>query len=419
MFRFDNTIKESALKIEVSTFTETIGFRGLDTRVSKLDKWMRQNPFANDLLADKHKLEFSIWKSIKALRTYGRLPPIDELPYSRAYAFVVVFNRVYSAISPRARNRLLGSVANAFNDESDLRSLEHELKCIGHFVNLDCEVECHDLENGGFDILCLRSGIEFEVECKTISVNKGRQIHQYDLLRLSDHLHRDIISLATQPDGFGTLVSVTLPARLVRAPVTLKKLAADVEKAFRLSESLKTDEWEISSQRFLVSNSPFDTPGAFDKESVQGFVKRMVPNSIGQMLVNARAGRRAAILDIHSTKADQYPEQIYQALKEGATQFSKGKPAVLVAAVLDLASKDLEVTIGDPLLEGFQGIASRLFSRDSRSYLHTVMFAGDAILRRGRHGSASSTGKTLNFQNPNHPLRMDSRLRFTFDWTDV
>jgi hypothetical protein len=178
---------------------------------------------------------------------------------------------------------------------------------------------------------------------------------------------------------------------------------------------MRAEQCEITSQDFLISNSPFDTPKTFDKESVQDFVKKMFPNSTGQMLVNAKVGRRVAILDVHSKKSDQYPEQIYEALKEGATQFSKDRPAVLIAAILDLASQDLEFIGGEPLFNGFQGIATRLLSGETRTHLHTVMFTGDATLKRSLDGSASSSGKTLNFQNPNHPLRSDSRLRFTID----
>lgn len=414
-FRFDNTIREAGLANEVSDFVNVVGFSRLENRIQKLEQRMNENSFARYLLTERHQLEFSIWASANALSSHGRLPSVMSLQHNRAYAFIFVFNRVWSAVSPMARKKLLGSVINSFVDESDLNSLEHELKAIGHFNNLGAEIECHDLEEGGYDFLCSRLGQDFEVECKAVSVDKGRQIHQHDLLRLSDHLNQQIGSLAGQPDGFGTIVSVKLPSRLTRVPTTLRALAADIEQVFSSRERIDKDEWEISFHRFLISNSPFHSNQKIDKEATQDFVRQMAPGSTGQLLINAISGRRVAILDVHSAKPDEYIDRIRRDLKEGATQFSGTRPAVLVAAILDLSSHDLESIGRGGGSNAFQHIATRLLTSATRAHLHTVMFTGDAALRQKLDGSVNSSGTTLCFRNPNHPLREDSRLRLTLD----
>ncbi len=376
---------------------------------------MKRNAFARFLFSDTHKLEFSIWNSTKALRTYGRVPSSEDLQHNRAYAFMYVFNRVYSAISQSGRKRLLGSVQSGFVDENNLSSLEHEIKTIGHFINIGGEIECHDLEEGGFDFICHRSGVEFEIECKTVSVDKGRQIHRHDLLSLADHLVSDIATLANQPNGFGTIVSVKLPSRLTRIPTELKELAADVKNVFETRRPIASEKWEVSAHQFLISDSPFGPGTKFDRHLTQDFVKKFIPDSTGQHLVSVTPGFRAAILDVHSAKPDRYVSEIYRGLKEGAAQFSRQRPAVIVAAILDFSSQDLEAMSRDPRDNGFQAIATRLFRSEQRAHLHTVMFTGDVVLRRKAGGSVSSSGASLNFRNLSHPLFEDPRLRLTLD----
>lgn len=408
--RFDTSISDATIAREVSTFVACTGYQRFKERISQLNQRMRGNPFAGYMLSERHSLEFAIWDAHRLVQTYHRLPG-ELTSHYHACSFVTVFNRLYSALPSSSQRQLVGKVHHAFDDENDLRSVAREFTIAVHLINLGCKIECHDLEEGRFDFLCLRDGCEFELECKSISVDKGRQIHQHDILRLSDHLEDEIFSLTNQRSGTGNILSVLIPSRLSNSPTTLAVLTADVVSAFRTNSTIVKDEWKISSVEFAIEGSPYAAGKRFDIELTRAFVKNLIPESTGQLLLYVRPGKSALILDVHSRKPDKYIDAIYRELKSAAAQFSGVRPSIIWAALTDLASNELESVARDAPGNGLAAIATRLLRNKSRAHLHSVIFSGESLLNRRADGSVGSEGKTYRFPNPNHDLAADHRLK--------
>lgn len=82
-----------------------------------------------------------------------------------------------------------GCLRDGAKGEYGFRPLAYEMNIAAHLVREGYDIDCVDLEgNGRFDFLAMKNGIEFEVECKTTSPDKGREIHRKQFNRLSYEL---------------------------------------------------------------------------------------------------------------------------------------------------------------------------------------------------------------------------------------
>jgi hypothetical protein len=96
-----------------------------------------------------------------------------------------------------------------------MHGLRLELQAATHFARRGQRVAWHRVNNGGsFDLLIEDLGHSgLEVECKSISENKGRRIHRRDALEFWGELWRDVASVA-QNLRSGLAVVLTVPYRL-------------------------------------------------------------------------------------------------------------------------------------------------------------------------------------------------------------
>ena len=68
-------------------------------------------------------------------------------------------------------------LVDGLQSDKGLLPLQHEMTTITHLLLNGFNVTCHDLENnGGFDFLASRDGVEVEVECKMVSGDIGKQL---------------------------------------------------------------------------------------------------------------------------------------------------------------------------------------------------------------------------------------------------
>lgn len=96
-----------------------------------------------------------------------------------------------------------------------MHGLRLELQAATHFSRRGQRVAWHRVNCGGsFDLLIEDLGTSgLEVECKSISENKGRRIHRRDALEFWGELWKDVVSVARNLHS-GLAVVLTVPYRL-------------------------------------------------------------------------------------------------------------------------------------------------------------------------------------------------------------
>jgi len=416
-FRIPADIETGELPALITPFLRIVIYNAFQNRIEQLQGRMRASPFAEIMLRQRHTLEFAIWDVVSFFCRYGRLPRMRryEQPSSldlRAYAFISLLTKVYGNVNSHAKAILTGRIQHAFNDENDLLSLEHEFVSIAHLMRFGCTVICHDMEEtGGFDFIALRNGLEFEVECKMISNDKGRQIHQHDCLVLAECIEQSFDWPVFREKGGGVVIRLRIPARLTRDHKTLVAMAEDIVRAPLSDHGITRDSWEIDYIPFKIAGTPFDAGIAPDLQQEKSFVRSLTRIQNDRLLIHAQQGQAAFIVSIQSMRPERTVAETYRTLKEGAMQFSCMRPALLLVAFQDLPAADLEYLAQNVKNNGFQGISTRLFKNMARQHLYGVNYIGDITYKVLPNGVLGSTGIVYKFINNANPYKNDDRLR--------
>lgn len=416
-FTFETETPTHRIPGYITPFLRVVGYNALRDRVTALRRRMRVNMFAELLLAERHALEFEVWKVVDRYRTYGRLPraqiqgAINRGSF-RAYDFMVILAHVHENLSDQGRRRLEGRVRHAFTDENDLSSLAQEMGIIGNLMRFGCAVRCHDLEDGGgYDFLASRKGIEFEVEGKVISPDKGRQIHQYDGLAFAEHFLPQLDWNWFAAQRRGALVQVQVPSRLSRNPVILDELGHSVVEALRTGANLMTPHGEARPIAFGLANTPFEAGRQQDNQAIRTYIQQLSGVDNDRLLIRAQPGRAALVVSLQSRKPDKVVSWAYESLKEGAEQLSGTRPGILVATFSDMPGEDLVDLARNVPNNGFQAITTRLFRSDARRHVYAVHYLGQLEYNLTPGGAIGATGPVYRFFNTNSPHVGDERLR--------
>ena len=101
-----------------------------------------------------------------------------------------------------------------------MHGLRLELQAATHFTRRGKHVSWHRANNAGtFDLLVDDLGLSgLEVECKSISDNKGRRIHRPDALNFWGTVWKDMSTVAQHlHTGMAVVLTVPIVCRLTRS----------------------------------------------------------------------------------------------------------------------------------------------------------------------------------------------------------
>lgn len=417
-FLFPTEIETHTVPAFFTRFLDIVSYDALSRRITALQQRRRANVYADIVLARRHSLEFTIWHVITHYRTYHRLPRTQSqaglhFDYYRAYDFIVMFVRVFESLNDLGQRRLRGRVRHAFTDENDFGSLAQEMSVVGNLMRFQCTVSFHDLENdnGGYDFLASREGIDFEVECKVISADKGRQIHQHDTVVFAEFIAPVLDWGEFELNHQGAIVDIEIPARLSREPAILTAMAHQVKNTLRSGIGDSTDHCVTRLITFELGDTPFALQQAYDEVAIREFIQNISGQQNDHYLIRAHQGRAALILNLRSRKPDKVVSFAYDSLKDGAEQLSRERPGLLIATFSGLPGSELVHLAENVKNNGFEAIATRLFRGTSRDHIFGVHFLGILDYGFTTRGYIGATGPVYRFFNPNSPYSEELRLR--------
>jgi len=382
---------------------------------------VKENPLSASYLNERFGLELAMARVRQHLKVTHRLPDKNGADPSiqRLYAFVAMLGRVFPGLSANAQNRLAGKIRGGLLDDVGLESTAFELHIGSHLLAMGFEIAWNDLEHGGgYDLLISKEGLEAEVECKSFSGDIGRQIHKRRLVQLGG-LINEALAEAFQRIG-STSVEVRIPKRLNGNEIP--DIADRIRQAVREQVNIHgPSPCEINIRPLEIAGSPFDQdafPPKIDPDAVQNFVQERFGFYNPNVLVQMHRQRGVMLLMLRSQRADNVVGSIYRALKEGATQFSGDRPAILCAHMLDVSPEQLVELDQDPNPSNLDRIATRLRRADNRKYLHTITFSAPGAIQYRREQSGRivrnhrrEIGPMYAIPNLDHPLYREKRLQ--------
>jgi len=309
--------------------------------------------------------------------------------------------------SDQQAKRLIRRIHGAFQNPDEMRAFRFEMMVATHFVKRGYTISWPEMEGSGtFDILVQNIGTDgLEVECKSVSYNKGRKIHRREALEFF-HLVKPQLTSAIHDLKSGIAVVLTVPDRLPTSVTQKKKLMRHVINALLAAKNITScDDNDIRI-------SSFDA-------SILGIKKSAKPPQIARktldeitatynretMIIGSQKG--GAILFVLQSKQDDMSLQyIFDVLSTSAKkQMSKTRPAMFLVGFDSLEAgmlHSIAMQDFDPQLKptALRRKVSKFLMNDDRNHVVGVGFLSSSELIPTVHGEVESGGTVYIFPRP-------------------
>ncbi|MDM0066700.1 hypothetical protein [Variovorax sp. J31P207] len=184
------------------------------------------NRFLVDYLRSEYAIAYQLDRLRKLVAAYGTVPheACNDPSIFPSLGFAAQVLEVLKRSTVKQAKAFVKRVRGAFSRSEEMHGLRLELQAATHFSRRGQRVAWHRVNNGGsFDLLIEDLGPGgLEVECKSISSNKGRRIHRRDALEFWGELWGEVAGVA-QNLRWGLAVVLVVPNRL---PVNGEERAA-------------------------------------------------------------------------------------------------------------------------------------------------------------------------------------------------
>ncbi len=361
-------------------------------------KTSRQEPqFARDRILALHFLNnFHLEWLFAAAREYyantSQLPP-DHV-FDPLYSFLVAAHRIFAHLPAPAQNEFVRKLQGFVSGKFGIRPFAYELTMAMHLMSKGWDVAFADIEKiGNFDFLATKGDLEIEMECKTTSGDSGRQIHRFEISRLSSLIEPALGDLS-EVAGSHFLI-VTVPRKLESSDAAINQVGQAVTEAAQQRTTITTSEANVvySHLAELVWSGPHD----------DGKIRRLCEERFGvsnfHIHLHGRQTFSVVVAAFKSERPDTVVKTATARAKEAADQCSGTRPAVVALNLIDPISRaDLQGMLRTP--NGLHTIAAGIFETEKRSHVDTIAFTVPQVPEFDEAGFTTLKGDVMTLFNP-------------------
>ena len=408
-------------------FAQAIGDSHWRKRAHAIRQEIKGNPVLQSYLSAENHVALQLDELRVLSERYGRVP-VESIADLRHYPALVLCAQVLSfmeavpgAHAERMRRRFHGGLRNP----ADLRGLALEFTGASHFLRRGCHVTWPEMTGiGTYDLLVEDLGLAgLDVECKSISVDKGRKIHVRDgLVFFALVLQR--LKKYVQHLRSGVSLVVTLPDRLPQQYAQRVVIANEVADALLVERSggnlsagatLRIEEFDTTLLGQL-SSSP-------TVQEIRPLVDKVSGTSNRPAMVVGTVAGGALSLVLQSAKDDAVFEELFATLQASARDQLSGKRAGLFLVGLDgtspeglLATARMEFDSNEPVTAIRDAVSSYLHGT-SRDHVVGVGFLSRDTLTGRADGNFSVAGSAYYFRRSKSAFWSDAYSGL-FAWQD-
>lgn len=198
-------------------FLDLVGDSHWRKRVAQIKSAIKGNPLLREHLIGENEIAFGFNACSDLTQRYGRIP-INEMDCRHVYPCMALAAQILSIIdistSLQAR-QLVRRVHGALKNPDDMRALQLELAVATHFTRRGHSLAWPETDGTGTMDMVINdlgpSGLE--VECKSVSSDKGRKIHRTEALEFW-HLLSPKLKTICDRLKIGLSVVLTVEGRL-------------------------------------------------------------------------------------------------------------------------------------------------------------------------------------------------------------
>lgn len=379
--------------------------------VARQEAAIRANWFLGDYLRSEYAVAYQLDRLRGLVERFGTvLPDVCNDPgIFPAMGFAAQVLEVMARGTTKQAKAFANRVRTAFGSAENMHGLRLELQAATHFTRRGHRVSWHRASKAGtFDLLVEDLGpTGLEVECKSISENKGRRIHRRDALEFWGSLWKDVAG-AAQSLRSGLAVVLTVPYRLPDDPAARASLARQVVARILAGSGagldggadLRIGNFDPARINAALSAGRAEFRKAVD--TVTGTTNREA------VLYGTPAGGML-LLVMQSAVEDDVMDQVFATLADSALRQFTGTRGALFWIALQGIDADQLLSVheqdNDPTQ---QPTALRLgvsrFLTDAPGHVVGVVFGSRSGLLPTANGSTDSGGATNFFLKEESPL---------------
>lgn len=402
------------LKVEIQTgeipdvfvrFKDAIDERYWLKRTVSIKDNIRGQPFLRDHLVEENAIAFALARCSDLVARYGRIP-MQEAENRNLYPAIGLAAQVLSIMehsSDLEAKRLIQRIRGAFKNPDDMRAIQLEIMVATHFVLRGHSIIWPEMERvGTFDLLVKDLGNNgLEIECKSVSGDKGRKIHRREALEFHQLVKPQLqtVSLSLQT---GVAVVLTVPGRLptlfqqkrdlakyvIGSVLTAQNIVLEDGSDIRVSEFDMTTLWGIGTDgRPVISKAAIDQITATkNRESM------ILGNNNG-----------AIVFVLQSRQDDTVLQCVFDTVSESAkSQVSKCRPALFLVGLHGMEAEGLlsiAMQDNDPKQPptALRVAVSDFLSKQYRDHVVGVGFLSGSALNPGLDGVIKNNGTAYVF----------------------
>lgn len=388
-----------------------IGAEHWQGAVARQEQAIRSNHFLGDYLRSEYAIAYQLDSLRRLAARFGTLPhaACNDPSIFPSLAFAAQVLGVLERCTVKQARAFVKRVRTAFSSSENMHGLRLELQAATHFARRGQRVAWHRVNNGGsFDLLIEDLGPSgLEVECKSISENKGRRIHRRDALEFWGELWRDMAGVA-QNLRSGLAVVLTVPYRL---PIDIGERAALAREVVARIVAGSGATLGGGAEVRIESFDPAKIDAAKDKSHKE--LRKAIDAATGTAnreaaVYGTPAGGMLAFV-MQSAVEDDVLDQVFATLDDSAArQFTRQRGALFWVALQGIDADQLLSLHEQDSDPGEQPTALRLgvsnFLNRAPGHIVGVVFSSGNGLFPTADGSRNSGGATNFFLNEKSPL---------------
>ena len=353
--------------------------------------------FNGKIVNDYHWLEMAISFQSDILTKERRLlPTLTDACSLAALNFIATTVEVHAQLSQVGQRNLVGRLRDGLRAETGYASLYLELDLAQRLMDDGFDIDFVDMESmAQFDLLFSRGVFTGEVECKSLSVDAGRQIHRKDFYRFMQALSPALETHRTlcQPEVLLITLEGRLSSRLsdqAALRAATRTVLEDSAQNTLIGHGFRLERRDFNAARFGASLS--DATALYSACSAA-----FGPNT---HVVGGLTEAAGCLVVMRSERTDDTSKPLLQAMRKASAQFSGQRPAFIAIQMQGIEPPDLML----PHIRRRAGILSyALYGHYGHSHVNATYFTGFGAVCTS-HGMIGTPAFAIPNTKPAFPL---------------
>lgn len=390
-------------------FADVVGAKHWKNRVAQCNAEIAGNEHLRRHLESENHVAFWLTHLATLVDRYGLNVPANHFGHAALYQVIALMAQILSLwriYPPVEAARLVRRVHGALKNPDDMRGLRLELTCAAHLSRKGYKISWPEVDGGGtvkFDLLVENIGLSgLEMECKAVSENKGRRVHQREAIDFQSLLQPRLEALCQGGSQVGISVVLTLSKRLPKSLVARQLLVDEVmSSVFAGAEHSALQNGTHIRVRFF--NPSLFTKADLDSRSeLRKLIDRISGTSNRESMIGLLQGG-AFVSTVQSSEGDEFKDAVLDTVKDAAKrQLTKTRAGFVLISVDGLDPEQLR-SIGEDDRMGrpskLHQIAQEFLSSANRAHVVGIGFVSRNGMRSTHQGIIDTGGAAYYFYN--------------------